>query len=438
MIEDTPHEVGPAAGRRSECGKNARLLTIILVIGLFLRVAYGISLRNDVPVHDAAWYDLVGMNLVQHGQFCEVRDKPTASRGPGYPLFLAGIFAVFGHNLVAARLIQALVSAATCFLIFLIGREVFDEETGLVASAISGVYPHFIYYSGYLLIETLYCFLVADVVLVCCRLARKPTFTLLAVCGLLFSLTVLTKASFLVVLPLFLAILLFVWGPGKRDSYKHAAVIVLFFLAGQAPWVARNYLALDSLVLTESGGGLNLLRASRTFELYDRQQYAEELQTPVQIAGAKLGEIERDRYFRRESLAFIAEHPWYMIKLAARKFSTFWGMYPRRDHTYSQSYAVLFVVSVASFVPLLLFAVFGAATSLRLWRQELFLYGAIVSFTLLHMVFWSEGRYRVPIMPYVILFAAHGMIGTFARWKDSALRQPVHRPAKRRSRDGED
>ena len=100
-----------------------RRWTIIAVIltlaalGLRLTLALGVAVdcSGDGPV-----YRQFALNLLDRGIYSadgEAPFVPSLIRMPGYPLTLAGIFSLFGHdNLTAVHWLQAFVDTATCWL----------------------------------------------------------------------------------------------------------------------------------------------------------------------------------------------------------------------------------------------------------------------------------------------------------------------------------
>lgn len=52
---------------------------------------------------------------------------------PGYPLFLAVIYTLFGPKVIILRIIQAVVGALTCVVTYLLARRLFNEREGVLA-----------------------------------------------------------------------------------------------------------------------------------------------------------------------------------------------------------------------------------------------------------------------------------------------------------------
>ena len=74
-------------------------LTLLLVAALF-RIAVAHWLPNDAP-DDGRMYAQIARNVLEQHVYShetEAPYDPSLIRLPGYPLFLAGIYSVFGHT----------------------------------------------------------------------------------------------------------------------------------------------------------------------------------------------------------------------------------------------------------------------------------------------------------------------------------------------------
>ena len=54
----------------------------------------------------------------------------------------------------------------------------------------------------------------------------------------------------------------------------------------------------------------------------------------------------------------------------------------------------------------LLMAIIGGWLSRYHWRKTILLGMVILNFTVVHMIFLPEGRYRLPVVPFILAFAA--------------------------------
>jgi 4-amino-4-deoxy-L-arabinose transferase-like glycosyltransferase len=143
--------------------KNARFFVAAGLFGLALRLLF--VLHFPAVVDDSRLYADIAMNWLGHGVY-GVTDSgqvvPTLSRLPGYPAFLAAIFAVFGwSNFRAVLLTQLLFDLGTCFLIADLARRMFSERAAKAAFLLAALCPFLANYAGAALTETLEVFFTA-------------------------------------------------------------------------------------------------------------------------------------------------------------------------------------------------------------------------------------------------------------------------------------
>jgi 4-amino-4-deoxy-L-arabinose transferase-like glycosyltransferase len=124
-------------------------------------------------VDDSRLYANIAENWMQHGVY-GVTDNgqvmPTLSRLPGYPAFLATIFAVFGiENFRAVLLVQVLFDLATCFLIADLARRLFGTRAAQGAFLLAALCPFLADYAAAALTETLEIFFTALALDLACR-----------------------------------------------------------------------------------------------------------------------------------------------------------------------------------------------------------------------------------------------------------------------------
>lgn len=96
---------------------------LLTIIGLGFRLFIALCLPNDEP-DDGRLYARIALNILDQRKYSIETEEPYAPtyiRVPGYPLFLAGIYALFGHeNNRAVRAVQAVLDTITCWLIALL------------------------------------------------------------------------------------------------------------------------------------------------------------------------------------------------------------------------------------------------------------------------------------------------------------------------------
>ena len=133
------------------------------LLGLALRLL--LVFRAPGVVDDSRLYADIAKNWLHHGVYGITNSgviMPTFSRLPGYPAFLAAIFAVFGEdNFRAAMIVQVLFDLATCFLIANLARRLFSERAAKVAFVLTALCPFLANYAAAALTETLEVFFTA-------------------------------------------------------------------------------------------------------------------------------------------------------------------------------------------------------------------------------------------------------------------------------------
>ncbi len=132
---------------------------LILAIGFRLAVAHW--LPNDAPDDGRIYAQMARNVLEQHVYSHETAAPyvPSLIRLPGYPLFLAAIYSIFGHaNNGAVRAVQALIDTGTCVLIALLAWLWQPDEkrklrTAVAALALAAICPFTTIYAATILTE---------------------------------------------------------------------------------------------------------------------------------------------------------------------------------------------------------------------------------------------------------------------------------------------
>jgi 4-amino-4-deoxy-L-arabinose transferase-like glycosyltransferase len=137
--------------------KNARFFLGAGLAGLALRLLF--VLHFPGVVDDSRLYADIAENWLQHGVY-GITDSgqvmPTLSRLPGYPAFLASIFAIFGwSNFRAVLLIQMLFDLGTCFLVADLARRLLSQRAAKAAFLLAALCPFLANYAAAALTETL-------------------------------------------------------------------------------------------------------------------------------------------------------------------------------------------------------------------------------------------------------------------------------------------
>jgi hypothetical protein len=148
-----------------------------LTAGLVLRLwfVYHAPVRSG----DALIYSAIARNLLLHGVYGfnqhttaagQLVIEPTLIRLPGYPLFLAAVFRLFGLDDYRAVLyIQVLADLLTCVLTAAIARRIFGIRAGLLVVWLAALCPFTANYTAVPLTETLVLLTIALALYALCR-----------------------------------------------------------------------------------------------------------------------------------------------------------------------------------------------------------------------------------------------------------------------------
>lgn len=380
------------------------LIPLLFLIALALRVLY-ILQGHEVPPLDTPDYDGIALNLLQGHGFI-VRGMQ-AWRPPLYPVFLAGIYGLFGYHHLAVKLLQALIGALMVPVLYWTGREVegeglsLGEGVGKIGALLMVFYGPFVGRTNEVMTETVFAFLLVTMGLLLIRGMRCEGYRNEIGGGILLGLAILTRAillGFTIVLPLL--------GLFRRRARmaKKMAVASCCALFVVLPWTVRNYMVFRAFVPVSTMGGFVFSR-SNSFLPDWKQERA--WWFTVEFAEQIPSEIERDRYWWREGWRFIRSHPGFYLRLVGEKFLRLWYVFHPRYNVWFGTIAP--------------FALLGAIWNIRRERWELF-YGLILfSIGMFTLVFYGCARYRLPLEPFFILFAVSGLHGLFARYRGARM-----------------
>ncbi len=244
---------------RELMAKERRYFITVGLAGVALRLLF--VFRFPAVVDDSRLYADIAKNWLQHGVYGITNSgtiMPTLSRLPGYPAFLAAVFAIFGvDNFRTVLLIQVLFDLATCFLIADMARRLISLRAAQAAFLMAALCPFLANYAGAALTETLEVFFTAlalDLALAGLGIGgpARPVLHWLG-CGLSIAGAILLRPDGGILLAVIGGYLLWHWllSLKRRSDAPHGSLLPrrLFFagvliavgaLAPLIPWTVRN------------------------------------------------------------------------------------------------------------------------------------------------------------------------------------------------------
>ena len=97
----------------------------------------------------------------------------------GFPLYLTILYKIFGPGIIIPRIINALLGAWTCYLVYRMASRSFGEEAGRMAGIMMAFMPNLIIYCGYHLKEIVMIFLTVACIERIEYLTRSPKMSFL-------------------------------------------------------------------------------------------------------------------------------------------------------------------------------------------------------------------------------------------------------------------
>ena len=380
-----------------------RDLILIGIAAFVVRVAF-VIVQTRFAIFDVAFVAtdsqlyLLLADAVRSGAGFSLAGHPTADVGPAYPALLAALRGL-GLDTLGIGIVQSLLGALTaCFaaataayLPAIHGSRVSRRWLVVGAGTICALYPHLVFWTGYVLTETLFVFLVAGSLLLLCASAIKHRIGGAFASGLLAAAATLTRSPFLAV-----AFLLACWLGYAALRRGIRPAVAMFFVAGLAlpvlGWTVRNVIELGAPVVTTTESGWVFYQANSAGSTGGSGGYLGAGDFRPLEPPAGLDEVHRDSFYLARTLDDIRADPAAFI---ARTGPKVWNMW---RPTYEGSSLRNGAITIGTYVPLLLLGVIGAVA---LARAAAIPIGAVPLLTLaawfvLHAVVGGMIRYRLP------------------------------------------
>ncbi|MCR9229729.1 MAG: glycosyltransferase family 39 protein [bacterium] len=420
-------------------------LVLILLLAGGLRL--GIVMRqSDQLREDRDAYIAIARNLAAGNGFTSSRMEagqdlePTAFRPPLYPCLLAvGYYLNAGPQVTG--ILQVLLGIATVWFTWKTGQRLQLQWAAVLAAGIVATDPILLQYTSYSMTEVLATFLCSLLLylLVCSFSTRSEELSastnkpLLFWTGAVWGLAILCRPTFLAFLGIWLVIRL-------ADSLKQRLLSnseesrpasvsqqLAFLAAGiilaVSPWLIRNLVVFRAPILTTTHGGYTLLLGNNpvfynevvqqpwgtvwTGESLDAWQKSLEADI-AQLQPALETEQERDRWMYQRARQNISSQPSLFAQSCLLRLKRFWNIAPLASAGQTPPRTLLLGVASYYFV-VLLGCLWGVC--LVVWKRERNwspLIWLLVSFTIVHLFYWTNMRMRAPLVPAIALLSVFG------------------------------
>jgi 4-amino-4-deoxy-L-arabinose transferase-like glycosyltransferase len=420
-------------------------LGVIFLVSVVLRISATLFLGEQLAslpgTADQVSYNTLALRLLEDHGFtfgkawwpATAAGAPTAHWSYLYTMFLARIYALFGANPLIARLIQAvIVGILHPYLVYQIGRHIFNEKVGLFSAALTAIYAYFIYYAASLMTEAFYITAVLASLYLAIILSERLLSseghlsdshkTKLAIgVGISLGTAVLLRQLFLLFIPF---LFLWIWWSSRKQGFKAFVVAGAIILAFILPLTIYNHIRFDRFVLLNTNAGYAFFWANHPiYGTHFEPILPPEMgtyQDLIPVALRHLDEAALDQALLRRGIQFVIDDPGRYLMLSLSRIPTYFKFWPS-----SESSLVSNISRVASFgllLPLMLYGLVRSVinrSSSQLYGNRsaiILLYLFIGIYTAIHLLSWALIRYRLPVDAVLVIFAGLGLADLASRF----------------------
>jgi 4-amino-4-deoxy-L-arabinose transferase-like glycosyltransferase len=349
-------------------------------------------------------------------------------QSPLYPYLLGVLYRLFGPDPLAVRVLQALLGASACVLLAFAGRRFFSAPAGIVAGALLALWPAAIFFDGLVQKASLDLFLVALLLLLFSRIREEagPGWWL-GTGAVLGALTLNRENAALLVLLPAIALAASRRSSGSRALVRRGGALLAGLGLLLLPVGLRNLAVGGEFLLTTSQLGPNLYIGNDPagdglftplVPGHDDPRYEREDATALAeaAAGRTLTPGEVSRYWTRRTVSAVLGQPVAWLRLLGVKFLLAVNKLEIAD-AYDQASFGRWSRTLGALNPLLHWGVLVPLAVLEIgcaWprrRELLLVHGFVLLYGAGLILFSIFSRYRHPLTPALILFAAAGLTG---------------------------
>lgn len=413
----------------------AMLFVVVPEINYRLHSSYNSDVYAD-------GYDQLAENLVNGNGYRMYPDTAkTLMREPGYPILLAGIYAIFGKSFAAVKWANMLMAIAVAGLMMRLSRELSNNQVMILGPPLV-----FLFHPGTLIaesrggIELLYTLFLAFFMSTLYVAVKSNRAWYYVVSGGVLGLTVLVR-SVPMLFPFVVLAYLLVFERQRASKVlipcRNAAVMIVAMFVVLCPWIIRNYSLTGKFVPTASVVGVSAQAGEYFFTHHsgaDRWVLDGEAAAERNVLARQLGYPFKQGYYQ----CFYATED--ELKFSSYLFNKVAADYRRSPELFTR----VIVTNLGYFwvgaktesavrmnlvvqLPLLSLAVIGIVLAVKINQFKciapmilLIVYSMAVSLPIL-----AQARYSVPVIPYLSILACIPLVAARKTLQDSRAKHQV-------------
>ena len=404
-------------------------LLLIFILAFAVRFIYILGISRlplfEFPFADAL-YNLDWAKQIASG---DLWAKAPFFRAPLYPFFLTLLIKIFGEDLYFLRIVQILIGSLSCVLIYLLARRLFNSRVALLASLFACFYAPFIFYEAEFQDTFLIIFLDILLVYLLFLAQKKPSLFRFFLSGIILGLSAIARPNILL-FAVFIPLWIFFYFR-KKISLRIALNFVAFFLLGIClivlPVILVNYFAGKDFVIIAWQGGINFYLGNNPYASGYKAVasgirttwegiYFDSINLSRKSTGRELKFSQTQTFWLKQGFNFIFEQPFLASKLYLKKIALFLGGYEISENpniyffwSHPQNLLKPLLWKKIIYFPaglLLPLAWLGVFLSFREWKKHSLVLGFIFTYMLSVILFFVNTRFRLPVMPFLLIFSA--------------------------------
>ena len=333
--------------------------------------------------------------------------------GPIYPLLLAFIYGIFGFKSYGMVVVlHAVLGAASAVLAYKTGELLFGKRYAWIPYGLTLGYPLFAFWGMYVLTETTYVFMITLFLYLLARYtqeANQPKLRTLLILGAAIGISNLVRPLLLLFFPV---LGLWIWWMqlGRlKIALRDFTIIVMMTMLVMSPWWIRNGLKYHQFIAVSNYGsyefylGNNPRTITDNYFVFAQPSYDPDVKARIE----KLPVLEQEKEYKSLGVSYILSHPVQFVqRTLAKERNLFWQPV---TPVFGESYKMQGYLLDKWYLLLGLIGVFLSFFSLRKY-SFLLLFTVYYSFIVSMITVVSGARYRLPVMPAMILFASLALV----------------------------
>lgn len=350
---------------------------------------------------------------------------PSAYMPPLYPIFLWIVTSIFQPNansindisiltIKIIELLQVGLLIVSSYLIYRITKIITaNKTTSIWAATLLIIFPLSIVMPSQISALNLYLLLIITLLYLCIRIGfqksdnKSNNIKIIFTISIITSLLLLSRIEILLYIPIIFILLLI------KTNFKKGILFLIIVSLTLGIIVVRNYHVFDKSYLLSTSGGYNIWRGHNETAGPDGIGYiSDDLYKKLDgIPTTNLFEIEQNKVYLNEAITYIKNNPTKLITSSFNKIITLW-FYNRNPGDISYNY----VLSFWYWFPWLFYLLLSIIGIIIIKGKGIKYLGVLlIGVTITSAIFFVLPRYRLHLLPAIVVYAAIPISNIFNR-----------------------